>query len=94
MIFLDQADRQELLKIVEPYKKYDIRAYGSRVKGNQREFSDLDLCVMHDMPWDELDQLREQLENSNISIFVTIALWSSLSNEFKMHIQKDLVPLV
>jgi uncharacterized protein len=92
MIHLDTADKNELLKILEMYTQYDIRAYGSRVKGKQKEFSDLDLCVMRDMPWEELDQFRAKLENSNVGIFVTIAQWNKLSDDFKSRIEKDLVP--
>ena len=93
MIYLDPSDNKELLTIIEPYKKYDIRAYGSRVKGTHHQFSDLDLCVMHDMPWSELDQLREKLENSDIGIFITVTQWSALSNDFKTLIEKDLIAL-
>jgi predicted nucleotidyltransferase len=94
MIYLDANDKKELMRILAPYTQYDICAYGSRVKGTHKTFSDLDLCIMRPMPWHELDNLKEQIEISNISIFVTIVLWNKLQPSFQAIIERDLLPIV
>jgi len=51
-----------------PYKFY---AYGSRVKGNAKKYSDLDLCY-YDVPRQEISKLREELTKSNLPFFVEL----------------------
>ncbi|WP_341756701.1 MULTISPECIES: nucleotidyltransferase domain-containing protein [unclassified Candidatus Tisiphia] len=45
MINLEQKDFLLLKSILKKYP-YTFQAYGSRVKGSHRKFSDLDLCIM------------------------------------------------
>jgi uncharacterized protein len=92
MLHVQPEDKAELITILIPVKQYDIQAYGSRVKGTHREFSDLDLCFMQEMPWEILDDLREKFTESNLPFFVTIVPWSKLNSEFQKLIQKDLLP--
>lgn len=93
MLHIEPHNKAELLVILAPAKEYDIRAYGSRVKGTHRTFSDLDLCFMKEMPWEELDNIREKLTESNLPFFVSIVPWSKLNSNFQELIQKDLLPL-
>jgi uncharacterized protein len=51
-----------------PYKFY---AYGSRVKGTAKKYSDLDLCY-YDVPSQEISKLREELTKSNLPFFVEV----------------------
>jgi uncharacterized protein len=93
MLYIEPGNKVELLEILAPVKEYDIQAYGSRVKGTHRKFSDLDLCFMREMPWEILDDIREKLTESNLPFFVSIVPWSKLNDDFKKLIQKDLLPL-
>jgi predicted nucleotidyltransferase len=93
MLYIDPEDKVELLAILAPVKQYDIQAYGSRAKGTNWKFSDLDLCFMREMPWETLDNLREKFTESDLPFFVSIVPWSELNDDFKKLIQKDLLPL-
>jgi uncharacterized protein len=52
-----------------PYRFY---AYGSRVKGTARKFSDLDLCYREEVPLNTLARLEADLEESDLPFFVEL----------------------
>jgi|GEM_PF-3276608 len=93
MLYLEPRDKKILLSIIKPYLQYDIRVYGSRAKGTQRELSDLDLCIMKPIPFEDYDAMVEAFEESDLPIFVSIAEWQKLSESFKQTIEKDLLPV-
>ena len=93
MLYVDPEDKAELLAILAPIKQYDIQAYGSRVKGTHRKFSDLDLCFMQEMPRETLSEIKDKFTDSNLPFFVSIVPWSKLNDNFKKLIQQDLLPL-
>lgn len=93
MIYLEPRHKEMVLAIVKLYVQYDIRAYGSRVKGTQRTLSDLDLYAMKPMPFTEWNAMVEAFEESDLPFFVTVAEWSKLTESFKALIEKDLLPL-
>ncbi|WP_316353045.1 nucleotidyltransferase family protein [Candidatus Trichorickettsia mobilis] len=92
MIYLDPEDLMILKSILQKYP-YTFYAYGSRVKGTHRKFSDLDLCIIEDV--DDraaIFELKEELEESNLSIKVDIKrYWHDMNDDFRSLIQKDLV---
>ena len=69
-----------------PYKFY---AYGSRVKGRSKKYSDLDLCFQEEIPWNILSHLEEDLEESDSPFKVDLVFWGWMSSEFKGLIEKD-----
>jgi predicted nucleotidyltransferase len=52
-----------------PYRFY---AYGSRVKGTARKFSDLDLCFQEEIPREIIYQIKDELEESDLPFFVEL----------------------
>ncbi|MFV9856678.1 MAG: nucleotidyltransferase domain-containing protein, partial [Rickettsia aeschlimannii] len=60
---------------------YKFYAYDSRIKGNAKKFSDLDLCIMDDINYEVLLEIREALDESNISIHIDIKRWNIDMNE-------------
>jgi uncharacterized protein len=94
MLHLQERHKELLRGILRPYVDYDIRAYGSRVKGTQRALSDLDLCVMKPIPSKEYNLLVMALEESDLPIFVSVAEWPALSESFKELIAQDLLPFI
>jgi len=77
---------QDILKNY-PNKFY---AYGSRAKGANSKFSDLDLLVMDNIP---LTNLLAQFEESNLSIKIDIKTKDSIDQSFYDLIKDDLVEL-
>jgi len=72
---------------------YNFYAFGSRVKGNPRRFSDLDICFMDNVPWNIRAHLDEDFEESDLPFKVDVVAWESCSKDFQQAIQKDLLPL-
>ena len=64
--------------------------YGSRAQGTAKDTSDLDLCVMGDVPFTTLASLREGLNNLMLPFTVDVVAWKRLSDEFKEIIKGDL----
>ena len=51
---------------------YSFYAYGSRVKGTVRKFSDLDLCYREQVPLSVISRLREEFTESNLPFEVEL----------------------
>lgn len=73
-----------------PYKFY---AYGSRVNGNSKRYSDLDIYCKEKMKEMDLIKLKMDLEDSNITIKVDVLDVDSCTSEFRKLIIKDLVEI-
>ena len=60
-----------------------VWAYGSRVKGTSRPYSDLDLVVFTTPEQYHLvTELKEALDESNIPFLVELLIWDKLPEEF------------
>lgn len=71
----------------------EIRAFGSRVKGSARRYSDLDLAIMthSPLPLSQLAELREAFSESDLPWKVDLVDWAATSMEFRTIIQRDSV---
>ena len=71
----------------------EVRAFGSRARGEGRRFSDLDLALMTIRTLEPLEraELREALSESDLPFRVDFLDWSAASLEFRAAIEKDLV---
>ncbi|WP_425363368.1 nucleotidyltransferase domain-containing protein [Candidatus Tisiphia endosymbiont of Hybos culiciformis] len=93
MINLEKKDFLLLKSILRKYP-YTFQAYGSRVKGSHRKFSDLDICIMEVVSDEELFNLQEELEESDLPIKVDVKRWFvDMDEDFRSLIEKDLIPL-
>lgn len=93
MIYLSDNDKNILFDILgDNISRF--YAFGSRVKGTQKQFSDLDLAYMGDLPDLEIADIKEQLANSNISIKIDIVNYNDCSDGFKAIIDAEKVPLI
>ncbi|MCE8163114.1 MAG: nucleotidyltransferase domain-containing protein [Candidatus Moeniiplasma glomeromycotorum] len=70
-----------------PYKFY---AYGSRVKGNARRLSDLDLCYFENIPDSVVFQIKDEFTESNLPFLVELVAWKNMRPIFQQAIQSDL----
>jgi len=92
MIKMEEKDFQLLKKILAKYP-YQFYAYGSRVKGTARQFSDLDLCYQENIPPEIIYQIKEELEESDLPFFVELVSWKQMRPEFQKLIEEDLTVL-
>ena len=90
MINPDFDDWQLLQVILQKYP-YTFYAYGSRVKGRHRKFSDLDLCIMEAIDDDQLFDLQDDLAESDLLIKVDVKRWLvDMDQNFRSLIERDL----
>ncbi|MBP7515253.1 MAG: nucleotidyltransferase domain-containing protein [Flavobacteriales bacterium] len=70
-------------------------AFGSRVKGTARRFSDLDIAVEGGtaIPWSTLGQLKEALSESDLPMRVDVVDLTSASKEFRAMVLSHALPL-
>ncbi|MBU1245249.1 nucleotidyltransferase domain-containing protein [Myxococcota bacterium] len=66
----------------------EVRAFGSRVRGTARPFSDLDLAVVGDgpLPMDQLEALRDAFSASDLPILVDVLDEHAVSPAFRARI--------
>lgn len=76
---------KETLARFLPYKK--VIAYGSRVKWNASETSDLDLAVF-DATQKEIYEAKEAFDESNIPFIIQILNWETIPQDFKENIEQ------
>ena len=73
----------------------EVWAFGSRVQGNAKPFSDLDLAVLGEQPLELSIQaeLAEEFSESNLPFKVGIVDWATTSERFRQIIRKEYVVL-
>ena len=76
---------KETLARFLPYKK--VIAYGSRVKWNASETSDLDLVVFN-ATQKEIYEAKEEFDESNIPFIIQILNWETIPQDFKENIEQ------
>lgn len=69
----------------------EVRAFGSRVDGTPKDYSDLDLVIVAQkkLGLTELDELREAFSQSDLPFRVDVLDWNAISDEFKKVIEKN-----
>lgn len=67
-----------------------VMLYGSRAKGNFREFSDVDITLFgNDLTHDDLLNLCGKLDESNLPYLYDVSIFSNLTNpDFIDHIKR------
>lgn len=85
---LDMSERQ--LKMVcdvllEHIPEREVWAFGSRVNGKARSYSDLDLVIRGEqaLPTRTMNRLVEAFQESELAIRVDVLDWSALSESFR-----------
>ena len=92
MVTIEKKHLEILKSILKKYS-YTFYAYGSRVTGKNRKYSDLDLCYREEIPTKIISDIREELEESNIPFRVDLVYWNDMPEGFQKLIEKDLKPL-
>lgn len=84
----------EILKVILKQAGIPFYAFGSRVKGTNQRFSDLDLAYKDPIDEKVLIDIIFALEDSDLPIFVDLVDYNRCSASFKKIIDKDAVPLM
>ncbi|GHU60688.1 hypothetical protein FACS189445_0700 [Spirochaetia bacterium] len=94
-IDLKPGDRDILVSLIGQFLPHStVWAFGSRIKGNARPWSDLDLVVFtktEQRP--QISLLKEALEESNLSFRVDLLEWDGIPESFRENIKAEYVVL-
>ncbi len=90
MFGLYQESYKKMQKIFQSHPEVlEVKIYGSRAKGTQREGSDIDLAIMNDVDYNLLSDIKGELEEAPIPYLVDLLMYSELSSEsLKDHINR------
>jgi predicted nucleotidyltransferase len=85
MIHISSAQRKTLSALFEQYLPgVLVWAFGSRVKGNFRPDSDLDLVVFSKPAQSaSVSSLREALDESSLPFSVDVLVWDEIKQDFR-----------
>ena len=94
-LFIKPQHLKMLTDIFNSYcPKAEIWAYGSRIKGNAHDGSDLDLVVKNfNSKTAKLYELKQLINDSNIPFLVDINEFDELPKSFQQEIEKDYIIL-
>lgn len=82
-----------LLNILKPFQ-IQGKVFGSRVRGIEKKFSDLDLCILGQVSFNLIGQLQEAFEASSLPIVVDVSRYEDLNPDFQELVDREgvLVP--
>jgi predicted nucleotidyltransferase len=83
----------DIIKGILKKYPYSFYAFGSRVKGKARRFSDLDLLFKDQIPDNIVSHIEEDFEESDLPFKVDLVNWAYCTSSFKEMIEPDLVKL-
>ncbi|MBN2064186.1 MAG: nucleotidyltransferase domain-containing protein [Sedimentisphaerales bacterium] len=93
MIKITGQEREIITAILQQFAHgLDCMAFGSRVTGTAKSYSDLDLVIINDEPMDfaTLGELQDSFAQSDLPFRVDILQWSRLNEDFKQAITPQL----
>ena len=84
----DWNEVQRILRSCVP--EYEVWAFGSRVKGTAKIYSDLDLAIISALPLPlaRMAELRQALDDSDLTIKVDVVDWAQTSPRFRKIIEE------
>ena len=91
VIDLSPRQREVVLDLLQTHLPgVAVWAYGSRVKGNARKYSDLDLVAFTNKRQDvQLNELRHALEESDLPFHVDLFAWREIPQSFRTQIIRE-----
>lgn len=92
MISITSQQLRLINKILQDFvPECEVRAFGSRVNGRHREYSDLDLVILgkEKLPWQVMSNLREAFAESDLPFRVDVLDWHDISPEFQQIIAQN-----
>ncbi|WP_354857426.1 nucleotidyltransferase family protein [Acetobacter fabarum] len=95
-IDITPEERAIVLRILnEIVPDREVRAFGSRVTGKAKPFSDLDLAIMGDepLPLETQARLEEAFSESELPWKVDVLDWVLVGNDFQEIIRKNNISL-
>jgi predicted nucleotidyltransferase len=92
MINITKHEQEIILDIIKRYvPACEVRAFGSRVNGKVKAYSDLDLAVVGDSKLDNntLFDMKELFQESELTFRIDLLDWHAISPEFRKVIEAN-----
>lgn len=83
----------DLLKTILQKYEYDFFAFGSRVTGKHKTFSDLDLFYNQDIPLNIIFKLEEEFEESDLPYKIDLINYNKCDPSFKESIGNNFIKI-
>jgi predicted nucleotidyltransferase len=83
---ISEEEKKILISTIrEQFPKVKILFFGSRYRGDHRQYSDLDLCIDNGSPVDlvKFSNLKEKLSQSDLLFSVDLVDWHRMSQKFQ-----------
>lgn len=90
MIAIGDQERQKISAAIQKYFPGSrVMAFGSRVRGDFKRYSDLDICIDSGkiLPLGRLAQLEEEFSQSDLLYKVDLVDWHRITPEFQKIIE-------
>ncbi len=80
---------QKILK--QHFPGLEVRAFGSRVQGKAKLYSDLDLVLIggKTLDWRKIEMLKNAFSESDLPMSVDIVDWNALSDDFRKIVSEN-----
>lgn len=91
-IQLNNEEKEIIVTILKSHP-YPFFFFGSRTMNSAKPLSDLDIFSTASIPLQELSEIKEKFENSNLKFTVDVLSRNFVSDEFFELIRKSLVPI-
>jgi len=94
MIDLDRQHIEEVKRILRKHvPEIEVRAFGSRIDGTARAYSDLDLVLIGKgrLDWHRIEALKDAFAESDLPFLVDVVDWNAISMSFRKIIEKRYV---
>ena len=83
----------EIGKICSVFERFpevtQVLVYGSRVKGNYRISSDIDMTIMDDIDWSLFNRIEAELDDLMLPYQIDLSIFSQIENDTLIdHIQR------
>ncbi|NLK63365.1 MAG: nucleotidyltransferase domain-containing protein [Fusobacteria bacterium] len=91
------AKEEELKYIVDTINKYisncEIRVFGSRIKGNSKKYSDIDLAIVTEkkIEWCIIGKIKDEFAESELPYRVDVLDWNGIDENFRKIIDKKYI---
>lgn len=92
MIDLDEKSLNLVRAILKKHlPNIEVKAFGSRVTGKAKPYSDLDLVIIGKkaIPIEKLNEIKFEFSNSDLPILVDLIDWQAISDSFREKIKAD-----
>jgi len=94
MIDVRPEDLEKVLAILDRHLPgREVRAFGSRVTGKAKKFSDLDLAVMGEEPLSAsvMADVQEAFRESDLPFKADVVVWAATTDAFRRIIEQEFV---